>query len=106
MPLPSDVLSDIEARGKETDQGRQNVADLIQGRANQMNVLSDIKDIGKEKEEGIKNVSFYRFVLTFIHAMCLRGNVGFGSLSMVLRSLNFFACSMISFLYIIVLLSN
>ncbi|KAL5252522.1 hypothetical protein ACHWQZ_G015336 [Mnemiopsis leidyi] len=50
------VLSDIEARGKETDQGRQNVADMIQGRANQMNVLSDIKDIGKEKEEGIKNV--------------------------------------------------
>ena len=57
------MLSDIEARGKETDQGRQNVADLIQGKANQMNVLSDIKDIGKEKEEGIKNVSFFAILL-------------------------------------------
>lgn len=50
-------MSDIEARGKEQEQGRQNVADLFESRANQMNVLSDIKDIGKEKEEGIKNVS-------------------------------------------------
>jgi hypothetical protein len=50
-------LSDIEARGKEVEQGRQSVSDLMESRANQMNVLSDIKDMGKEKEEGRKNVS-------------------------------------------------
>ena len=64
--ISTDILSDIEARGKDAEQGRQAVADLFESRSNQMNVLSDIKDIGKEKEEGMKNVRIRilsRFIL-------------------------------------------
>merc|ERR1712003_65422 len=39
------ILADIDARGKEAEEGRKNVSDLMAGRAKQMNVLSDIKDI-------------------------------------------------------------
>ena len=56
------MLSDITARGKETEQGKQAVADLFASKGAQQGVLGEIKDIGKNKEEGKKNVSRVIFI--------------------------------------------